>query len=326
MKDYSPDFEPLEQFKRDAERNVPAPVDFSERIMPLIELEAAREPSYKALGQKRRAIGVVLIALTVTLLCGFTYAWTTDILTVKDDAGREVMQVKSPDAIPAAQMKLRERVEHAINEQLQQDEAALIVIGQDNIDAVKKYKEPDPLNDMSVFAGFTYSSAKEIPSRLIGQLSELTKLGDHVLDAELTEAVLHPYLGHPNAVQPDKWVETADAESGAPYVYYKFKPDEKAFMEDATLSLTYRKGASTFTLSGNYGDFTSVTVYDRYPSAEQIYDVGGIPIYLSKGVDASYLFWIQPVNGGELVISLNSDGDLKERLDFAEAVIRTTGQ
>ncbi|WP_127495904.1 hypothetical protein [Paenibacillus glycanilyticus] len=320
MSDYSPGFEPLEHFKRDAERGAPAPVDFSERIMQRIELDSAGGSSYKAYKPKRMAIGIALIVLTVTLLCGFTYAITAGVLTIKDDAGREIMQVQSPEPIHAEQVELLDRIKRTVNNQLQQGEAAIIIMGQDDIDAVKRHEEPESY--YPVFQGFSYSSTEDIPTRLVGHLNELKKLGDQVADAKLTEVELSPYLGHPNVLEPEKWVEASESGSGYPYAYYKLKPDDQAYMEDAVLSLTYRKGDSTFRLSGTYGEFTSVTVFDKNPSAERIHEVSGIPIYHTNGQDAPYLTWLEPVGDGELMYWLNSNADLKQQLRFAEAVIK----
>ncbi|MCK9859018.1 hypothetical protein [Paenibacillus sp. ATY16] len=143
-----------------------------------------------------------------------------------------------------------------------------------------------------------------------------------VADAKLTKVELSPYLGHPNVLEPEKWVEASESRSGYPYAYYKFKPDDQAYMEDAVLSLTYRKGDSTFRLSGTYGEFTSVTVFDKNPSAERIHEVSGIPIYHTNGQDTPYLTWLEPVGDGELMYWLNSNADLKQQLKFAEAVIK----
>ncbi|ACS99211.1 hypothetical protein [Paenibacillus sp. JDR-2] len=321
MSDYSPGFEPLEQFKRDAKRGAPAPVDFSERIMQRIELDSAGSSNYTAHKPKRMAIGIAIIALTVTLLCGFTYAITAGVLTIKDDAGREIMQVQSPDPIPAEQAELQERIEKVVEDQLQQGEAAQIVIGQEDIDAVKRYEEPKDYYPL--FRGFSYSSTQDIP-RLVGHLNELKKLGDQVMNAKLTKAELFPYLGHPNAVQSDKWVDATDAASGTPYAYYKLKPDEQAYMEDAVLSLTYQEGDLTFKLIGNYGEFTSVTIFDNNPSAKRMHEVEGISVYHSEGQETPYLTWLEPVGDGELMYWLNSNAEIKQQLKFAEAVIKAT--
>jgi hypothetical protein len=280
---------------------------------------------YRTHRQKRITIGIALIALSVVLLCGFTYALTTGLLTVKDNAGHEVMRVKSPepsDTIPAEQQELEDRIKKTIHDQLQQGEAALILLGQGNIDAVKKHEWPKKY--LSTYRGQNYSSTQDISARLIGHLSGLKKLGNQIMDAKLTTVEMVPYLGTPTAVPLDKWVETTDTASGHPYAYYKFNADERAYLDDGVITLTYQNEDSTFKLMGFAGDFTSLTVYDQNPSAERIHEVGGIPIYHIEGQD---LIWRQPVKGGgELDYMLKSDADIKKQLDFAETVIKATSE
>lgn len=278
----------------------------------------------RPLRNKRVAIGIALIALSVMLLSGFTYALTTGLLTVKDDHGRIVMQVQKPKIIPAEQTELEDRIKITIHDQLQPGEGALILVGQENIDAVRRYEEPKKY--LVTYRGHDYSSTQDVSSRLVGHLSGMKKLGDRFMDARITKVEMVPYLGHPNAVPLDKWVEATDTASGNPYAYYKFNADERAYLDDTVIIFTYEIADSTIKLMGNAGDFTSMTVYDQNPSAERIHEVGGIPIYQIEGKEGSSLIWRQLGNGGELDFTLTSDADIKEQLDFAAAVIKATSE
>jgi len=321
---YSPGFEPLEQFKREAGRVAPAPVDFSERVMRRIERESVGVSEIHGAPELRqRGIVIALIAVSVMLLSGFTYALTTGLLIVKDGSGREIMQVKSPEAVPAEKADLADRIRKAVEDQLLQGEAALILIGQENIDAAKRREEPKEY--LSVNRGYEYSSTKALSSRLIGYLGELNNLGDQVGDAKIVKAKVLYFPGRPDGVQPDRWVETTDAASGLPYAYHKLKTDEKAYISaDDVVRLTYREGNSTFTLMGHGGNYDSFTVYDRNPSEERVYEVGEIPIYHTEGQDEPFLIWSQSVQGGKLGFFLISDAEIGRQLDFVEAVILAT--
>ena len=283
-------------------------------------------PSYRPRRPKRMAVGIALIALTVVLLCGFTYAVTTGVLSVKDDAGREIMRVKSPDAIPAEQMELEDRIKKTVEGQLQRGEAAFMLMGQEAIDAIRRHEEPKTW--ITVNRGYEYSSVQAISPYLTGALRSLNQLGDQVMDAKIAKVeVQHGHdLGTPNAVQlqPDKWVVTTDSASGYPYAYYKLRTDEHAEISGSDfVKLTYRTEDSTFTLMATQIDYGWVEINDQNPSAKRIHEVEGVPIYHSKGQDKPFLFWVQTVHGKQYEYTLESDADLKQQLDFAKTVITT---
>lgn len=286
----------------------------------------AVSPSYRPHRSKRMAIGIALIALSVVLLCGFTYAVTTGMLSVKDDSGHEIMRVKSPDFTPAEQKQneIEDRIMQTVKDQLEQGEAAFILMGQEAIDAIKRHEEPKTWT--TVNRGYEYSSTQSIAPHLTGALKQL---GDQVMNAKITKVeVLHYHdLGTPNAVQlrPEKWVETTDSASGYPYAYYKLKTDENADISaDDFVTFTYQNEGSTFTLKVSQIDYQWMDIYDQSPSAERIHEVEGIPIYHSEGQDKPFLFWVQTVLGRQFEYTLESDANLKKQLDFAESVIKVT--
>lgn len=286
---------------------------------------------HRAPRQRRMAIGIALISLSVVLPCGFTYAMKTGVLSVRDDAGREIMRVKSPnpDLFPAEQSELEDRIKKTVEDQLQRGEAAFILMGQEAIDAVKRHEEPKMWS--TVNRGYVYSSIQSISPYLTGALSALNQLGDQVMDAKITKVeVQHSHdLGTPNAVQlqPEKWVVTTDSASGYPYAYYKLKTDEHANISGSdTVKLTYQNEDSTVTLMATQIDYGWVEINDQNPSAERIHEVGGIPIYHSKGQDKPFLFWVQTVHGKQYEHTLESNADVKKQLDFAEAVINATSE
>ncbi|WP_123042861.1 hypothetical protein [Cohnella candidum] len=279
----------------------------------------------RPLRQKRVTIGIALIALSVMLLSGFTYALTSGLLTIKDDNGRVVMQVQKPNTIiPAEQKELEDRIRKTIHDRLRIGEGALILVGQQNIDAVRRYQEPKRY--LSTYRGHEYSSTQDVSSRLVGHLSGMKKLGDRFMDAKISKVEMVPNLSHPNAVPLDKWVEATDTASGNPYAYYKFNADERAYLDDTVIIFSYRSADSTFRLMGNAGDFTSFEVFDQNPSAERIHEAGGIPIYQIDGQNGSSLIWRQLGHDGELDFRLTSDADIQKQLDFADAVIKATSE
>jgi hypothetical protein len=320
---YTLNSEPLENFKRNAELNAPASVDFSEQVMYRIQQESAESLNDGARSHKGTVFSFALIALAVMLLSGFAYAASEGWLSIKDDSGREVMQVSST-LEHSEQEQFLSRVHQAVKDQLQSGEAAYVIYDQVDIDAMIR-SHVMPMSFGIVNRGFTYTSMEDISSRLIYPLSQLKIPSDQVVDAKFMNVEVLFNDGTPPTLNPEKWVEATDAESGSPYAYYKFKTDEDVTLKYNTVRLNYQDEEATYKLMVNYVNSDpnkAVKVYDEHPSAERIYESHGIPIYHSKGDgEQPFFVWFQPVEGGSLTYTLLGEGEADKQLEFVKSFI-----
>jgi hypothetical protein len=318
---YTLNFEPLENFKRNAELNAPASVDFSEQVMYRIQQESAESLNDGARSHKRTVFSFASIALAVMLLSGFAYAASEGWLSIKDDSGREVMQVSST-LEHSEQEQFLIRVHKSVKDQLQSGEVAYVIYDQVGIDGIRRHEMP--MSFGIVNRGFTYTSMEDISSRLIGPLSQLKIPGDQVVDAKFMNVEVMFNSGTPPTLNPEKWVEATDAESGSPYAYYKFKTDEDVTLKYDTVRLNYQDEEATYTLSVNYLNLDpnkAFKVYDEHPSAERVYESHGIPIYHSEGDGEPFFIWSQPVEGGSLIYTLLGEGEADKQLKFVKSFI-----
>jgi hypothetical protein len=320
---YTLNSEPLENFKRNAELNAPASVDFSELVMYRIQQESSESQNNGARSHKRTVFSFASIALAVMLLSGFAYAASEGWISIKDDSGREVMQVSSMLDQNLEQDQFLIRVHQAVKDQLQSGEAAYVIYDQVGIDGIKRYEMP--MSFGIVNRGFTYTSMDDISSRLIGPLSQLKIPGDQVVDAKFMNVEVMFNSGTPPTLNPEKWVEATDAESGSPYAYYKFKTDVDVTLKYDTIRLNYQDEEATFTISVNYSNLDpnkAPKVYDEHPSAKRVYESHGIPIYHSEGDgEKPFFIWFQPVEGGSLIYTLLGEGEADKQLEFVKSFI-----
>jgi hypothetical protein len=323
---YSPDFEALERFKRSAERSSPEPIDFSEKVILRIQSESALNAPAMSQRRKRTAIAIASIALAVALLSGFTYAATTRWLSIQDKSGREVMLISRTDDT-TYDPELAERygrILDKVRSQLQAGEAAHILIGQEEIDAMNKWYAPKSWS--IAMKGFTYSSTKALSAHLVGSMSQVKLLGDNIGDAKLAQVERMPNIGSP-PIQPDQWVEATDAESGEPYVYHKVTNIEQVNSVYDTVQFTYRDKKATYKLHVSSTEMRTAELFDPSPSAERIHEVAGVPVYSYErdGERAPHLVWSQQVNGVSLLYFLDSPtANTKKQLAFAKSVIEAT--
>ncbi|WP_239614698.1 hypothetical protein [Cohnella mopanensis] len=320
---YTPNYEPLDNFKRNAELNAPASVDFSEQVMYRIQRESEESINDGARSHKRPVFSFALIALVGMLISGFAYAASEGWLSIKDDSGREVMQVSSTLDQHSEQVQFLDRVHRKVKDQLQLGEAAFILNDQVAIDAIKRHEMP--MSYGIVNRGFTYKSMQDISSRLISPLSELKLPGDQVVDAKFMYVEVLSNSGIPVPLDPEKWVEATDAETGSPYAYSKFKPAEDVTLKYDTVRLNYQDEEAIYTLMVNYvkdlDQNVAVKIYDEYPSVKRVYESHGIPIYHSAGDGEPFFIWLQPLEGGSFSYTLMGEGKADKQLKFVKSFI-----
>jgi hypothetical protein len=322
---YPPDYDVLGQIKKSAEHSEPAPIDLSFRIMFRIQNEA----SVGANKRKRLSLAIVSVLISIGLLSGFTYAATqTDWFVIKDDSGRELMQVKAYQEDPALSetTKRVDRILAAVREKLLPGETAQVLIGQEDIDAYMTHGYAN--GGMFVASqSLTYKSTKEVSAYLSGYMSRLKLPADDVGEAKLTLAEVLPNTETRYSLPSDQWVNAIDAESGTSYAYFKNPNGERRFAsEQDSLRLTYADNDATYQLGITYGAF-DVTLYDIDPSTARIHEVAGVQIYERNDANdyGPRLTWSVPLDRGNIVFLLNSpQSDTKKLLSFAKAVIEAT--
>lgn len=323
-KNYTLNSEPLEHFRRNAELNAPAFVNFSEQVMNRIQQESAHSLNDGARNRNRTLFRFASTALAVTLLSGFAYAASTGWIRIKDESGREVMQVSSAFVQHTEQEQFIERVHQAVKGQLQSGEAAFVVHDQAGIDSIRS--RVMPMSFSVVRRGVTYTSIQDVSSRFVGPLSELKLPDDQVVDAKFINVEVLPDTGTPSDFDPEKWVEAVDTDTGSPYAYYKFKTVEDVNLNFDAVRLNYQDEEATFTLMVNYAKiapYEEIKVYDKTPSAERVYESHGIPIYHSEGNGEPFFIWRQPVEDGSLslIYILMGEGEAEKQLEFAKSFI-----
>lgn len=319
---YTPNSEPLKNIKRNAELNAPAFVDFSDQVMFRIQQESDEKLNYRVHRHTRAVFRFASIAMAIMLLSGFIYAASEGWLSIKDDSGREVMQVSSTLAQHSEHEQFIIRVHQAVKDQLQSGEAAFVLHDQAGIDAIRRNEMP--MSYSSVNRGFTYMSMEDVSSNLLGPLSELKLPSDQVVDAKFMNVEVLANSGTPPTDDPEKWVEATDAESGSPYAYYKFKTDDDVNLKYDTVRLNYQEEEATYTLMVHYGEFTpneAIKVPDKNPSTERVYESHGIPIYHSEGDGEPFYIWIQTVEGESLIYTLLGEGESDKQLQFVKSFI-----
>lgn len=334
---YSPALDALDQFKRDARDRAPAPVDFSERVMESIRLDAADLPAPPGIVRKRKwkITVIACIVLTVALLSGFTYQASKNFLSVTDKSGREALRVHNdtyytPTPVTEeskAYSKIADRIVDTVRNRLLPGEAAEIIIGQKDIDLLRNYEAP---KTSSYWAerGFTYTSIARLAPHLPDSLSSLKTLSDKVNGARLEKAELWADFQPPAFYQPDQWADGVDEESGTPYVYDMVgRRDYEDWV--GNINFTYKKGGNTYIVGVISQPRAFAEIIDSYPSAVKVHELAGRPVYNDNGA----LTWSEPTDVGGLIFQfwiLDENHNVitkssKEQLAFAKAIIEATG-
>ncbi|CAK4869427.1 unnamed protein product [Aphanomyces euteiches] len=321
---YSPAFDELENFKRCAERNAPASVDFSERIMNRIQMESDSISPARAYIRKRKSFAIASIAIALMLLSSLAYAaTTTDWFIVKDKSGRELMQVNASDGLYPIEQKRIDQILNTVQAQLQPGEGAQVLIGQKNIDDYMKngWASSSAIASQSI----TFKKTEDVLSHLTGPMSRLKLPGDNVGGAKLVKVEVVPHFELWITIPPDQWVKATDLETGYPYAYYKIPADGRTKSEHDTLRFTYANEETTYSLAISYGK--QVQLSDISPSTDRISKIAGVPIYrFNEATETNLsLIWNEPAADGIVTFTLNrTSSNSDKHLDFAKAVIEAT--
>ncbi len=320
------------RFLRLAERDAPAPVDFSASVMSRLaeggNTVKAGRPDRRRFRSKRPAYAVLLAALSIVLLSGIAYAATkTDWFVIRDDSGRELMKVKGYEQLSEAAI-IADRVQETVTTKLSPGETALLLIGQDDID---QYMRAGMVTNGTLYhasRSLTYNSLEELLSRLTGELKRVSVMlpGDTVGDAKLAYVELIPDLSTQDPIPSDQWKRDADPESGTPYAYHVFPVDQDPFPADrVSLRFTYEDGGITYRLGVVYAHgLGDITLYDTDPSIDRVRKVEGVPVYERNEKNQRFTWTVPSKEGGLLMLLDSPQADSKQQLSFAEAVIQAT--
>jgi|GEM_PF-4954767 hypothetical protein len=313
---------------RDAVRN-PEVIDFTERIMDQITAHTVQATSVPLLQRVRTprkiAAMTAVIALSLVVLSGFTYAAVTGKLSLTDQHGNVTMKIKNTygQAPVNEHASLEEALTEQIKSKLQEGEAAVIVFGEE---ATKvKQQTGLPVNNTMVTHPYTYSSLQEIPLDLMEQMSVITypksQIGKNSL--EKIELQRDLYLSMPVSVQTDLWVFGKDDQSGYRYAYQKFSISTP--ISHVTVTYSDQKTTYQVSMSRNYKNET--LFYDDNPSSNHIISIEGQQVY--KFMDTNHklhsINWsAQGQHGKDLYFYdvRSNNASEKELLAFAKAFIK----
>lgn len=328
---YRQDFE--SRLRRLANRDAPAPADFSERVMSRLHEQIAgssdNRPARSRTLRGRPAYAALLAALSIVLLSGIAYATTqTDWFVIKDDAGREVMKVRGYEALSEVAAR-DERIRKTVENELSPGEVALILIGQDDIDDYLRDRSALTDGHGTVYQAsrsLVYATSEELLSHLTGELDRVGALlpGDAVGEAALAYVELIPDAPAQETVPREQWTRDVDAKTGTPYAYRAYPVDEIPFPADhVSLRYTYADGGTTYRLGVVYGHgLGDITLYDKNPSTDRVHNVSGVPIYERSETNPRFT-WTVPTREGSLLLLLDSpQADAKQQLNFAKNVIQ----
>lgn len=318
------------RFIRLAEQDAPAPADFSASVMSRLAEEGIAvpvgRPDRSRFRSKRPAYAALLAALSIVLLSGIAYATTkTDWFVIKDDSGRELMQVKGYEELSEATI-IADRIQETVTTRLSPGETALLLVGQEDID---QYMRTGRLTNGTLYhasRSLTYKSSEELLSRLTGELKRVgARLpGDTVGDAKLAYVELIPDTATQESIPSDQWTRDADAESGTPYAYHVFPVDQDPFPADrVSLRFTYEDGGISYRLGVVYAHgLGDITLYDTDPSIDRVRKVAGVPVYERNEKNQRFTWTVSTKEGGLLMLLDSPQADSKQQLSFAKAVIQ----